>query len=60
MTIEEMDAEIARMDAFLKKLNDDMIAEVTEEIAQEKNPYAREDLVRHLEKVRALGNRRYD
>jgi hypothetical protein len=58
MTIEEMDAEIARMDAYLRKLNRDMIAEATEELATEKNPYAREWLIKHIEDVRALG--KYD
>lgn len=60
MTSEEMDAEIARMDVFLRKLNRDMIAELLEEIAQEKNPYAREHYLKELEAVRALGKGWYD
>jgi len=60
MTVEEMDAHAAYMDAFLKKLRDDMIAEATEELATEKNPYMREFLVEHIEHVRAIGNGRYD
>jgi hypothetical protein len=56
MTIEEMAAEYARMEAHLQWLYEDAVAELTEEIAHEKNPYAREDLVRHLEEVEALHN----
>jgi hypothetical protein len=58
MTVEEMKAEYARMDAYLRKLNHDMIAEATEELATEKNPYAREWLIKHIEDVRAIG--KYD
>jgi hypothetical protein len=60
MTVEEMDAHAAYLDAFHKKLRDDMIAEATEELATEKNPYAREFLIKHIEHVRAIGNGRYD
>jgi hypothetical protein len=56
MTLEELEAECARMDAHLRKLNRDMIAEATEELATERNPYAREWLIKHIEDVRALGN----
>jgi hypothetical protein len=58
MTVEEMEAHAAYMDAFLKKLHDDMIAEATEELTTEKNPYMREFLTKHIEDVRAIG--RYD
>lgn len=60
MTIEEMEAHAAYLDAFHKKLRDDMIAEATEELATEKNPYAREFLIKHIEEVRAIGNGKYD
>jgi hypothetical protein len=60
MTIEEMDAEIARMDAHLKWLRADAIGEITEELATEKNPYTREFLLKQLEEVRAMGGGRYD
>lgn len=60
MTIEEMDAHIAYMDAHLRKLHHDMIAEATQRLATEKNPYTRERLIKHIEKVRAIGNGKYD
>ena len=60
MTIEEMDAEIARMDAHLGWLRADAIAEITEELATEKNPYTREFLLKQLGKMRAMGAGRYD
>lgn len=60
MTIEEMEAHAAYLDAFHKKLHDDMIAEATEELATEKNPYVREFLIKHIEDVRAIGNGKYD
>lgn len=60
MTIEEMDAHAAYMDAHLRKLHNDMIAEATEELAKEKNPYAREFLIKHIEEVRAIGAGKYD
>jgi hypothetical protein len=60
MTSEDMDAELARMDAHLRWLHHDMITELTEEIAVEKNPYSREFYAKLLEEVRAIGNGRYD
>ncbi len=54
MTLEEYDAEIARMDKHLRWLKQDIIAEINEFLAEETNPYARENLTRHLEKVRAM------
>lgn len=60
MTTEDLEAEIARMNAHLKWLHDDAVAELTEEIATEKNPYMREFLVKQLEEVRAASNGRYD
>lgn len=58
MTIEEMDAEIARMDAHLKWLYEDAVAEATEELATEKNPYCREFLIEHIEAMHKIHNRR--
>jgi hypothetical protein len=55
VTVEEMEAHAAYLEAFHKKMRDDMIAEATEELATETNPYAREWLIDHIEKVRALG-----
>jgi hypothetical protein len=52
MTSEEMDAEIARMDAHLIWLCDDAIAEITKELETEKNPYSREFLIQQLESHR--------
>jgi hypothetical protein len=49
MTSEEMDAEIARMDAHLIWLYDDAIAEITKELETEKNPYMRELSIQDLE-----------
>jgi hypothetical protein len=60
MTIEEMDAEIAVMDAHLKRIYDDAVAEATEELATEKNPYFREFLIKHIEAMHKIHNRRYD
>lgn len=60
MTIEEMDAEIARMDAHLRWLHHDRVAELTEAIATETNPYSREFYVNQLERVRAIANGKYD
>lgn len=55
MTLEEMEAHAAYLDAFHRKFRQDMIAEATEELATEKNPYVRESLIKHIEEVRALG-----
>ncbi|HEX6352082.1 hypothetical protein [Actinophytocola sp.] len=60
MTIEEMDAHIAYLDAFHRKMREDMIAEATAQLETEKNPYVRESLIKHIEEVRALGNKTYD
>ena len=58
MTVEEMQAEYARMEAHLQWLRDDGIAEITEELETERNPYAREFLIKQLEKLQ--GSERYD
>jgi hypothetical protein len=60
MTIEEMDEHIAYLDAHLKKVRAEAIAETTEELAATKNPYEREWLIEHLEGLRAIGNGQYD
>lgn len=57
MTSEEMDAEIARMDAFLTKAIREHVAELTERLANEKNPYKRETLLRFLKE--AIGDGKY-
>ncbi len=56
---EEMDAEIARMDAFLRKVIREEITELTERIATERNPYARATQIKFLEGVRAIGGGKY-
>jgi hypothetical protein len=58
VTIEEMEAEYNRMEAHLQWLRDDSIAEITEALKTERNPYMREFLVKRLEKLQATG--RYD
>jgi len=60
MTVEEMDAEIARMDAHLRWLYHDRVAELTEKIATETNPYSRDFYIKRLEEVRARANGKYD
>lgn len=60
MTIEEMDAEIAHMDAHLKKLHDEAVARLTAHIARLTDPFSREYYRKELEKVRAISNGRYD
>jgi hypothetical protein len=61
MTVDEMmEAEFIRNDAFLRKLHRAMIAEATEELATEKNPYHREWLIHHIEDIRSIGNGKYD
>ncbi len=47
-TIEEEDAHVAYMRAWLKKCNEDAIAKVEAQLETEKNPYNREDLERSL------------
>jgi hypothetical protein len=51
-TIEEMDDHIAYMDAWLTKCRRDSIAEITEELRTERNPYFRESLENHLVRLR--------
>jgi hypothetical protein len=53
-TIEEMDAEAARMKAHLKWLKADIIAELEEFLDGETNPYLREFLEQQLAKVKAM------
>jgi hypothetical protein len=60
MTIEEMDAEIAHMDAHLKRLHDEAVAECTSLIARTRDPVLRELYHRELERVREISNGRYD
>jgi hypothetical protein len=61
MTVEEMEAHAAYMDAFLRKSRQDWIAELTEELAAEKNPYAREWLTEAIEKEKkALATGKYE
>jgi hypothetical protein len=59
MTVEEMDAHMAYMEAHHKRLYEDMVAECTEQLATEKNPYTREFLLKHLEELHEIWNRRH-
>jgi hypothetical protein len=60
MTVEEMDAEIAHMDAHLERLRVDTIAGLNELIAETKDPVIRGMFEKKLEEVQARGNGRYD
>jgi len=57
VTLEEMDAELARLDAHLKWLRADLIAELEAELDGETNPYHREFLLGELAKARAMAAR---
>lgn len=54
MTLEELDAEHARMRAHLRWLREDAIAELTAELENETNPYHREFFLQQIEKYRAM------
>ncbi len=47
-TVEEQEAHLAYMRAWLKKCNEDAIAEIEAQLKTERNPYTREDLERRL------------
>jgi hypothetical protein len=53
-TIEEMDAELAWLRANLRRNVAQAIAEITEELETETNPYAREFLEGKLKQFRAM------
>jgi hypothetical protein len=53
MTVEEMEAHAAYLDAFHNRLGQDMIAEATEELATERDPFEREQLIKLIERTRA-------
>jgi hypothetical protein len=57
MTIEEMDAEIARMDDNLRRWCDEAIEECLTELETERNRYRREFVERQLEEYRAMRQR---
>lgn len=57
MTIEEMDAHLAYMEAHNKRLYEEMVAECTEELATQRNPYRREFLRKHLAGLHEIWNR---
>lgn len=52
-TIEEMDAHIAYMDAWLKKCRLDAIAEAEEQLKTERNSYFRESLLETIAHAKA-------
>jgi hypothetical protein len=55
ISLEVLDAELAAATASLKRLKERALAELTEELANETNPYTREFLLQCAEKVRAIG-----
>ena len=57
MTIEEMDAELARMGAHLRWLRDDGIAECQAELAETNNSYLRDFLLSQIAEYRAMRSR---
>ena len=57
MTIEEMDAEISRLNANLRRWCEEAIDECLAELAVERNPYHREFMERQLEEYREIRER---
>lgn len=58
MTLEEMEAEYARMDALLKRLHDDAVTEIIGDMAKTKDPFRLEHLRKRLDRVYEIANRR--
>lgn len=58
-SIEEMDAQIAHMEAFNKKIRDEMLAEYRAELETTTNPYVREQLREHIANVIEIDRRTY-
>jgi hypothetical protein len=54
MTLADLDAEIARMDTLLRRMKQDAIDELLEELALERNPRMRELFEGQLAKVQAI------
>jgi hypothetical protein len=54
MTVEEMDQEIARLDANLLRLYDQAIADCEAELVTERNPYHREFFQNELDHYRTM------
>jgi hypothetical protein len=52
VTLEELDAELRAVRASLRRLRDDTLAEFTEMLETETNPYTREMLIAQIEWVR--------
>jgi len=59
MTIEEMDAHIAYMDAHNQRLYEELVAMYTERIAIAKRSDTREFYRKKLERLHAIRNRGY-
>ncbi|MPZ82228.1 MAG: hypothetical protein GEV28_18250 [Actinophytocola sp.] len=59
-SIEEMDAEIAHMEAANKKVRDELLAEYRAELEAEKDPFQREWLRKRIEGVLEIGGGKYD
>jgi hypothetical protein len=57
MTLEQMDEELRAVRAHLRWLCDDAIAEMTEELETETNPYTREFMLSAMADIRKIGER---
>jgi hypothetical protein len=51
----DLDAELEAANANLRRLRDETLAELAEELAAETNPYHREFLLGKIEKMRRIG-----
>jgi hypothetical protein len=51
----DLEAELAAANANLRRLREETIAELTDELAAETNPYTREFLQGKIERVRKIG-----
>ena len=59
-SIEEMDAEIARMHAWNKKVRDESLADWRAELEKTKDPYRREWIQKQIDDVLEIGRGEYD
>lgn len=58
-SIEEMDAEIAHVQAANKRIQDELLAEYRAELQATKDPFERERLRKNIEEVLAIGGGTY-
>jgi hypothetical protein len=59
-SIEEMDAHIAYLHAFNKKVRDEALADYRAELEKEKDPFEREWLRKQIAAVLKIGDGEYD